>query len=118
MGFKLHRIVQAGFVLGVASMVVAASASAGGVPKIMPADPNSIPAHDQINKLVSLVLTLFVLGLIVTIIMSIWTIINRMRGSGEMAGGAAGALVISLIFLGLTLNQGTGYLTGWTGFFG
>jgi hypothetical protein len=117
MHIKLLRIAQAGFVLGMTSLMVVASASADGVPTIMPANPNSLPAHTQINRAFSLLLALFVLALMAIIIQCIWKIINTLRDGAGIAGGASAALVISLIVLGLTVSQGTGYLTGWTGYF-
>jgi hypothetical protein len=117
MGSTLLRIVKSAFVVGMTSLFIVATAVADDVPKIMPADPNTIPAHAQINKTVSLILALFVLGLIVVIISSLWKIAHTLHSGDGLAGGAAGALVFCLILLGLTLNQGTGYLTGWTGFF-
>jgi hypothetical protein len=116
---KLLRIAQVGFVLAMTSLVVASASAAGNpqVPTIMPADPNSIPAHEQITKLISLILALFVVGLVVTIISCLWAIINSLRGGNGLANGAFGALVAAVIVLGLTITQGTGYLTAWTGFF-
>lgn len=115
-GTMLKTVMAAAF-FGLMSLFVAGVALAADPPKIMPADPNSVPAHEEIKKAFSLFLFIVVLVLMFAIIMSVLKMIGSLRDGEGVAGGAAASFVVSLVFLALIVTQGTGFLTSWAAYF-